>query len=63
MLLKNDFEGVGWAILIQERHPARNIDSKDSLHGFNSCVLIASRGLFQQHRSKAAVPILRPFGL
>jgi hypothetical protein len=51
MLLKNDFEGVGRAILIQGRHPARNIDSKNSLRGFNSCVLIASSGLFQQHRS------------
>jgi hypothetical protein len=42
--------------LFQEKDPARNIDSTNHLRGVNSCALIASRRLFQQHRSRAAVP-------
>ena len=51
ILLKKDFERVGRATLIQKQHLKRNIDSRNYPKGFNSCVLQACRGLFQQYRS------------
>jgi hypothetical protein len=45
---------VAWPV--KKRLPARNNDSRNSLlHGFNGCMLIASRGPFQQHRPEAVL--------
>jgi hypothetical protein len=40
MLLKKDFDEVGRAILIQERHVTGNIDPKNRLLGVKNCTLV-----------------------
>src|SRR5262249_31554618 len=51
MLLKKDFEGDLRAILIQDEHRRRKIDSRSQCRRFDCCARVARSRLFQQHRS------------
>ena len=52
MLLKKDFEGDLRAILIQDEHRRRKIDTRSQCRRFDCCERVARSRLFQQHRSK-----------